>query len=160
MSYGFHCLGHLRCPGHYKTKGRDRLKIRHFDIVVLVICIGIVGGAWAFSVEKVAEGVFGLAWPGRCFLYHTFGIRCALCGMTRSFCAITACDITGAIRYHHLGPIVFGFIIFQIPYRIWTIVTSPKQRLIKVRKTHAVLGGLILVAVFVDWLIYLWGRLL
>ena len=134
--------------------------MRIFDVFVLIVCVGIVAGAYVLSVEIVSGPVFGLSWLMRCFIYHNFHIKCALCGLTRSVCALAAGNIAAAIHYHHLGPAVFAFIIGQIPYRIWALAKGTPKKLKKARKANAILAALLAAAILIDWMIYLWGRLL
>ena len=80
--------------------------------------------------------------------------------MTRSFSALGHGELSKALQYHPLGPLVFGFIIFQIPYRIWVIAKMPKLINKTIRKSHAVFTAIVIFAVFINWVIYLGGRLL
>ena len=80
--------------------------------------------------------------------------------MTRSFSALGHRELSKALQYHVLGPLVFGFIIFQIPYRIWAIAKMPKLINKTIRKSHAVFAATVIFAVFINWFIYLGGGLL
>jgi hypothetical protein len=80
--------------------------------------------------------------------------------MTRSVSALGHGELSKAMEYHVLGPMVFCFIIIQIPYRIWALAKMPKPVTKTIRKTHAVLAAVVVVAVFINWLVYLGGRLL
>ena len=93
-------------------------------------------------------------------LRRTFGVNCALCGMTHSLCATARGELPRAFAYHRLGPVLFGFIIFEIAYRMWAIVVGPKRVGWLIKKLHTGLIGLIVVAIFVNWVLYLGGRLL
>ena len=97
-------------------------------------------------------------------LYETFGVKCALCGLTRSFCALAHGDFFAGVRFHPLGPAIFAFICLQIPYRIYHI--SIKH---DIRKTKLIrlFGGLnsglaviVVVAIFINWFVYLGGLIL
>ncbi len=131
-----------------------------FNAIILFVCIAITVGAFAFTLDEVGLYLFGLKWPFHCLLNHFFGIKCALCGMTRSFTAIAGGDLAGAFAYHRLGPVLFFLVFFQIPYRIWALAASPKKVGKRLRRIHAGLVALVLAAVMVNWLIYLGGRLL
>jgi len=74
-------------------------------------------------------------------------------------CATARGDIAGALGYHPLGPVLFGFIIFEIVYRIWAIMISPKRPGWIMRKLHTGLIALIVVAIFANWVIYLGSRI-
>ncbi len=131
-----------------------------FNAIILFVCIAIMVGAFAFTLDEMGLYMFGLKWPLHCLLNHFFGIKCALCGMTRSFTAIAGGDPAGAFAYHRLGPVLFFLVFFQIPYRIWVLAASPKKVDKRLRRIHAGLIALVLTAVMVNWLIYLGGRLL
>jgi len=127
--------------------------------VILVICVAIVVGSCLFDIDRVGLYLFGFKWPVHCFLNHTFGIKCALCGITHSLCAMANGNFSSAVQYHHLGPVLFSFIILQIPYRIWAIAVSPKRINVKIRKIHTALIAVVIIAIFINWLVYLGGRL-
>jgi len=119
----------------------------------------VVVGLHVIDVDQLGVHFFGFKWPMHCMLRHTFGVKCALCGVTHSLCAAARGDIAGALGYHPLGPVLFGFIIFEIVYRMWAIVVSPKRVGWIIRKVHAGLIALIVVAIFANWFLYLGGRL-
>ena len=121
--------------------------------------MGLVVGLRVIDVDQLGLQVFGFKWPMHCALKHTFGVKCALCGVTHSLCATARGNIAQALEYHPLGPVLFGFIIFEIVYRMWAIVISPKRTSWIIRKLHTGLIVLIIVAIFVNWAIYLGGRL-
>jgi len=131
-----------------------------FNVIILFACVAITVGAFAFTLDEMGLYLFGLEWPLHCMLDHFFGVRCAFCGMTRSFTAMADGDLAGAFSYHRLGPALFVLVVFQIPYRIWALATSPKKISKRFRRIHAGLVALVLTAVMVNWLVYLGGRLL
>jgi len=96
----------------------------------------------------------------RCLLYHTFGVKCALCGLTRSFCSLTHGDFLASVRFHPLGPAIFAFICLQVPYRIYGLLVYPRKIKAGIMKFGLVAGVLLIMAIFVNWLIYLGGLLL
>ena len=131
-----------------------------FHAIILFVCIAIIAAARIFRIDVLGLYFFGLEWPMHCLLNSVFGVKCAFCGMTRSFVAVAHGDLTAALRYHFLGPVLFGFIVFQIPYRIWALAISPRQVNIKIRKAHNYFVVIILAAILVNWLTYLGGRLI
>jgi len=120
----------------------------------------LVVGLRLIDPDKLGFQLFGFKWPMHCLLRHAFGTRCALCGMTHSLCATARGDISQALKYHLLGPALFGFIIFEIIYRMWAIAVSPKRVGWIIRKLHSGLIVLIIIAIFVNWILYLGGRLI
>ena len=136
------------------------LNRRSYHTAVLVICVLVIVTSYAVEVDDLGFYVFGFKWPLHCLLKHTFGIRCAPCGMTHSFSSVAKGDLSAAVGFHKLGPVLFAFIIFQVPYRIWAVMINPKRMGVGMRKTQMDMTAVILTAVFVNWLIYLSERLL
>ena len=125
--------------------------------VVLSLCAGVL--AAAFALRPHAEGVtlFGCAWPWRCWLHELFGIQCALCGMSRSFCSLAHGDIRASLAFHPLGPALFAVFCCEIPYRIRALLTRPGPREIWLVRIHAGLVLLVCAALLFRWLFYLGG---
>jgi hypothetical protein len=101
--------------------------------------------------------LFGVDWPLRCALYTTLGVKCSLCGITRSFWAIAHGDIGSSVSYHTLGPAIFVYVCLQIPYRIYALVIAPRKTNRRISKIGIFLGVLLLVGMFANWLVYLGG---
>jgi hypothetical protein len=125
------------------------------DAVVLALCLGVL--ATAFMLRPGPEGLslFGVPLPFHCWLYGTLGIKCALCGMSRSFCALAHGDIAGSWRFHPLGPVLFGLLCLEIPYRFHALLTHPAPRGRRWARVHAGLVAMVCVALFFHWLFYL-----
>ncbi|MHC4693265.1 MAG: DUF2752 domain-containing protein, partial [Planctomycetota bacterium] len=93
-------------------------------------------------------------------LYETVGIKCALCGLTRSFCSLAHGNWQKSIKFHVLGPIIFAFTCFQIPYRIYGVIIYPRtinRRLIKINLSLTVA---ISILVLVNWFVYIGGLII
>lgn len=133
---------------------------RVFHILVLVVCVGVLAGACLFTVDDLGVWLFGFKWRIHCLLDSLFGVKCAFCGMTRSFTTLGDGDPGGAFEHHPLGPLVFLFVVFQIPYRIYVTMVRPARLQKWPGKVHAGYAAAVLTAIFVNWLIYLGGRLL
>ena len=129
-----------------------------FHLIVLVLC----GLAVIVSLLLYQDGkglrLFGIQWPVNCALYENFGIKCALCGLTRSFCAMGTCEFSAAVHFHPLGPAIFVFVCLQIPYRIhalWaTCENNGVLRRIGIYLAFGLTGGLL-----INWFVYLGGRI-
>jgi hypothetical protein len=131
-----------------------------YNIVILLLCAAILVFSLLLRIEEGQLYLFGLKWPHRCPLYEMTGIKCALCGLTRSFCSLAHGDWRQSIRFHFLGPIIFAFTCFQIPYRIYGVIIHPRainRRLIKINLSLTVA---VTIVIFVNWLIYLGGFIL
>lgn len=129
-------------------------------IIILVLCLALLAASFLFNLQDDAVHLLGLNWPFRCFMYHILGVKCALCGLTRSFCALTHADWSAAITFHPLGPFIFAFICLQIPYRITAIIIRPKKMNRTLTKINLILVVILVSAIFVNWFVYLGGLLL
>lgn len=131
-----------------------------FHIVILLICIAVLVFSLLLKIEEGELHLFGFKWPHRCLLYEMSGIKCALCGLTRSFCSLAHGDWRQSVQFHILGPIIFAFTCFQIPYRIYGVIIHPRainRRLIKINLSIIVA---VTIVIFINWLIYLGGLVL
>lgn len=122
--------------------------------------MGILLASLLLQPSESGLSLFGFKWPLHCPLYDTFGIKCALCGLTRSFCVLTHSHFAQAFRLHFLGPLIFAFILFQIPYRISTITIRPRKMNIKLIKISSTIALALSAATFINWLVYLGGLVL
>jgi len=134
--------------------------LRAFHIIILIGFAAVLVAAFVFEAGEVELCLFGWKWPVHCVLYHTFGIKCAFCGMSRSFISMAEADFQKAWHFHRIGAILFIFIFLQIPYRIWSLAIYPKRPARAVQKPLLFFGIAILIAIFANWLFYLGERLL
>ena len=128
--------------------------------IILLFCVVIVIGSMLLGLNENEVYLFGFNLPLRCFLYDTFGIKCALCGLTRSLCSVTGGDVSQGLKFHVLGPAIFLFICLQIPYRIRALAVRPGKANKKMMKISLGTGVLIIMALLVNWLVYLGGLVL
>ena len=131
-----------------------------FHIIILTLCVAVIAGSYAFTLNELGVRFFGFKWPVHCFLKHTFGIKCAFCGMTRAFTSTAHGQFSQAFQFHPIGPILFFLIVFQIPYRLWALLKFPKKMplLLRILNKFAVL--LTVIAIFLSWLIKLYAEIL
>jgi len=59
--------------------------------------------------------------PGMCTFRRMFGLPCPGCGLTRSFVALAGGDLAAGWRFNPAGPLLFGLVAVQVPYRICQI---------------------------------------
>lgn len=65
--------------------------------------------------------------PELCMSKRLFGMECPGCGLTRSVVASSRGQWSRAMHHHPAGPIIFGWALVQIPYRLgnlWRIRTG------------------------------------
>lgn len=131
-----------------------------YHIAILLLCAVILLFSLLLDEEDGLLYLFGFKWPHRCPLYENVGIKCALCGLTRSFCSLAHGNWHQSIKFHALGPIIFAFTCFQIPYRIYGIIIHPRainRRLIKINLSLAVA---ISILILVNWFVYIGGLII
>ena len=145
---------HLHQPRAFEGNQKMQHKI------ILLACVVILAGAVLLHVSADELYFFGYKWPVNCLLYQTFGIKCSLCGLTRSFCSLAHGDFGASVKYHYLGPAIFFFICLQIPYRIYhlTIKAGGVNRILARLNAGSVV--ILVTAIFVNWFIYLGGLIL
>ncbi len=127
---------------------------------LLAVCLAVLACAAVLAPAQDGLTLFGLRWPFSCRLHDTFGIQCALCGMSRSFCALARGDLVGGFGFHRLGPAVFALFCLQIPYRLYALAIRPRSIGQRLAGLHTGLVVLIGLALFVNWIVYLGGLLL
>ena len=131
-----------------------------YHIVILMLCAVILLFSLLMQLKEGKLFLFGYKWPHRCPLYEIVGIKCALCGLTRSFCSLAHGNLLSSIRFHTLGPLFFAFICFQIPYRIYAVIIQPGKMSRKLIKINLSLTVTISILILVNWFVYLGGLIL
>jgi len=132
----------------------DWAKVCH--IAVLALCILVMLESLLLSHHGDGLRLLGIEWPLGCALYQNFGIKCALCGLTRSFCSIAKGDFSEAVQFHILGPAFFVFVCLQIPYRIHALlVTHTENRRLRLRGVYV--AAVLAAALLINWFVYLGG---
>lgn len=137
-----------------------KMNSKAFHIIILAVCVALIAACYAFTLNDIGVHFFGIKWPFHCFLNHTFGIRCAFCGMTRSFTSLAHGQLNQAINFHPLGPVLFALTAFQIPYRLWALKRFPKRIHPVFRMLNKFAIGLTIIAIFLNWLINLYADIL
>jgi hypothetical protein len=129
-------------------------------VSVLLFCGAILAGAAVLTPGEEGLSLFGYRWPFYCWLHETLGIKCAFCGMSRSFCALAHGDLSAGWRFHRLGPAVFALFCLQLPYRLYALAIRPRRLKARLSRLHGALLALVGVAVLANWTLYLGGLLL
>ena len=130
------------------------------DVVILLVCAGVAVLSLLLDARDDGVYLFGLGWPTRCALYETIGVKCAFCGMTRSFCAMAHGDVPTSYAFHRLGPALFGFVLLQLAYRVYALAIRPRRVSRTVGSIGWVAAIVLVIAVFGDWATYLGGFVL
>lgn len=130
-----------------------------WHLLVLVLCLFAVTVSFLMQYDGSGLALSGIKWPLKCALFQTFGIKCALCGLTRSFCLMAKGDFRAAASFHPVGPAIFFFVILQIPYRIYALWFGT-TKLVKLRRIGVYSAFGIAAALLANWIVYLGGRFL
>ena len=131
-----------------------------YHLTVPIVCGAVLACAAALRTSGDGLWLFGYRWPLFCRLYDTLGLKCALCGMSRSFNALAHGDTAAGIGFHRLGPAVFALFCLQIPYRLYALAAGSGRVSARLTHCHLVLVLLLCLAVLANWFVYLGGLLL
>jgi Protein of unknown function (DUF2752) len=88
------------------------------------LCRQFALGMSSFAMLAIGNRAwFGgkLGWP--CPTKHWTGVPCPTWGMTRSFTAMAQGNLTAALQFHGLGPILFVLLAITISHLSWECVT-------------------------------------
>jgi Protein of unknown function (DUF2752) len=99
----------------------------------------LVGSVVVLSVALLLDvradeqvSIRGLSWlslPQICACRAGLGVNCPACGMTRSLILLARGNLEGAWRAHHLGWLLGGLVLLQVPYR-WLALRQHERPLI------------------------------
>jgi len=104
-------------------------------LVVLIVCVGILLSAALLTPSTGDLKIGPLTLPSLCMLRNTTGIPCPGCGLTHAIVAAVHCDWKGSFAYHRLGPVVVGFLILQLLYRLsWMGLPALRSQINRVGK--------------------------
>jgi hypothetical protein len=131
-----------------------------YHMVVLWLCVAVLAGSFLLQPHEDGLALGGYRWPFHCRLYQTFGIKCALCGMSRSFCCLAHGDVAAGVALHPLGPAAFALFCLEVPYRLYALLSRSRTRHMAPRRIHAGAVALVAVAIFANWCLYLGGFVL
>ncbi len=127
--------------------------------IILIVCACVVAAAFALTGDEAGVYFFGLELPVQCPLHQIVGVKCSLCGLTRSICLFAHGDFAQSLKLYPVGPAIFAFVVLQIPYRMWAIYIHPRRVNGKLVRAYAAVFIILLAAIVINWLIYLGGLL-
>jgi hypothetical protein len=134
-----------------------RVDQREYHLIVLLACAAVLAASVVLQPHEQGLSLLGYRWPFYCWTHETLGIRCALCGMSRSFCSLAHGDLGASFEFHRLGPFLFAFFCLQIPYRLYALAIAPRTIDRRVAKVHRGLAIGLCAAIACNWLVYLEG---
>lgn len=92
------------------------------DASLLAICAVVIAAAFLLTPSTVELSFFGWDVPVLCAFRRVTGWPCPGCGLTRSFVFLAHGQLGDAFRMNVFGPVAFGWVLAQIPWRtlrIW-----------------------------------------
>lgn len=91
----------------------------HYVILALASAVLLAACALNFRAGETVYLPFSqLALPPSCGMKIYWGIDCPGCGLTRSFILLAHGDVAGSLAMNPSGVLMFGLVLFQVPYRI------------------------------------------
>ncbi len=130
-----------------------------YNIVMLVLCVAVVGAAFMVDIDKFGSRIFGAKWHLR-GLDENFNRHHIFYDMFKSFNYTARGEFGEAFRWHLLGPVVLGYFILQIPYRLWAVTAGPDGVGTELKKAHSMTAAWLLIAMFVNVLIVIWEKMI
>jgi hypothetical protein len=122
-------------------------------LLILVACMAIVITAFVLPPDRIFAQHLGFRWHLYRFLDSLFGLQCASCTLARSFSACAQGKLSQAFQYDGLGPLIFLYLVLQIPYRLWSLAKAPKRIARSVIRIQAGYTTLVVALIVIDWLL-------
>ncbi len=119
---------------------------------ILVLCLAVVVTAFVLPADKALARELGLRWHFYCFMDDIFGFKCASCALARSLASFTSGEVTKAFKYYPLGPTIFIYVCFQIPYRMGAAAKAPRAPSRHIRRVNATFTVIVVGLIVIDWL--------
>ncbi len=105
---------------------------------------------------QVQTPLLRVALPNSCAFRRLSGYDCPGCGLTRSFVSVAHGDWRNALRYNPAGPLWFGVMLAQIPYRGWQIRRLRGGKPAVAWRAANWLVWLAVGVLFVQWIFGMW----
>ena len=89
----------------------------------LIACMALAAIAASVVLSPSPEAVFllGFKLPATCTFKAMTGWGCFGCGLTRSFAYMGDAAVISAFKMHPVGPVLYGLILAQLPYRAYVL---------------------------------------
>jgi hypothetical protein len=128
--------------------------------VVLAACVATLAGAFLLRPSEDGLSLWGLRWPFTCWLHEMVGIKCGLCGLSRSFCSLARGDLMAGLHFHRLGPVVFALYWLETPYRLYALAAGRRGVNARLAGLHMRTVAVVCAAIVINWMVYLGGLIL
>jgi hypothetical protein len=134
---------------------------RAVDLQILFLCGAILVLSCVFRLDEdgciVVGGPDAEPLPETCIFKLSTGRDCPSCGMVRSFTAMSHLDVPAAWGFNRVGPLVYLFVLAQVPYRLLRIGWPAFRRRTDRWDGRVALGTLmvLLVVLILNWILKL-----
>lgn len=106
--------------------GQERARSYHAGILTAAAVVLFAAAVLQVRGETQVA-LLGVALPESCAWRRLMGLNCPGCGLTRSFVSLAHGEVSRAWHFHPLGPLLFGVVAMQLPYRgfqLWRLSHS------------------------------------
>lgn len=126
---------------------------RHWK--VLLICGAMLLLAVALRLNSRGDVLLpymaGPPLPSACLTRQLLHMDCPGCGMTRSFIAMAHGQASLASSYHRLGPVLFLYVLLQLPLQAYVLLTGRTDRLVLQPRHAAAVIWAFVIALWLNW---------
>ena len=89
-----------------------------FDLFALCLSGAMAAASVLLDTNGEAVNLLGWELPPLCSWRNLTGMDCLGCGLTRSFVFMGHAQVIESFKLHLLGPVLYVFVVAQVPYRI------------------------------------------
>ena len=97
------------------------------DFVIGGMALAAVLASILLTPSPDSVALFGFTIPESCTFKRVTGMGCFGCGLTRSFAYMGEVSIVTAFRMNMLGPVLYGLVLSQVPYRFYRCIARRGQ---------------------------------
>lgn len=131
-----------------------------YHAALLAAAVAVLAAACVLTNDGDARvALAGIPLPELCWWRRWLGWECPGCGLTRSFVALAHGDFWGAWQFKPLGVLLFAIVAAQVPYRLVQLWRGARGHALLQFRGARWLVWLVVAAIGVNCLHWLWGRL-
>ncbi|MBF0547555.1 MAG: DUF2752 domain-containing protein [Candidatus Riflebacteria bacterium] len=142
----------------FQLESDNAIKENHLGYLRLSILVIFLSFVLTLNPQNGGEvSFFSFKLPGVCTSQYFFSVPCPGCGLTRSFVAMAHGQFKLAFEYNRIGPLLFGLVLLQLPYRIARLNNRLNSQFRKSEFLLSFPGYFILMAMIINWLLLRFG---
>lgn len=131
-------------------------KNKKVHIIILLCCLSLIAISFLVNLDRTASSIVGPKWHLRSLDQNYQNTKTAFT-LLQSMAMVAQGRFKRAFDRHPLGPIFFGFIIFEVLYRIYAMLK--KGKIAKdIRKIHFISTAVIAASLITYTVWDIWGR--